>query len=403
MGIELPSPIMTKPIHKHQSSMAAPHLGLSIAFAMLASLLIVFLLWQTPNSAENATPDQPVSLPTIPDIDPTDIVSLLSPDAIPAIDDPQFESATSAAAHLKPDERVIGVVINGDARAYPINILSSHEIVNDVVGGEPVAVTWCPLCYSALVFSRNVEGAETPLTFGVSGKLLYNTLVMFDRESNSLWSQLYGGGIEGRWAGVGLRAFPSIHTDWATWYRQNPESQVLSKEKTRVQFQRGTYAKAPRSSYYVDPYASYYVTPSEGVINRNIPRDDDSLQPKKRVLGVRTAGSARAYPYNVLRKQPLINDEIDGVPVVVWFDPASQTGRAFERTVNGQVLMFAGDPQNPAMITDENTGSRWNALTGEAIAGSLAGERLSALVVTPAFEFGWFDYFPESSIYGESP
>lgn len=389
---------MTKLAHNRRSGMTASHLGPIFAFAVLASLLILFVLWQ---SRDRGAPDQPVSLPAIPAINPADIISLLPPDAIPAIDDPQFESVAVAARHLKPDERIIGVIIDGDARAYPINILSSHEIVNDVVGGEPVAVTWCPLCYSALVFSRQVAGDETPLTFGVSGKLLYNTLVMFDRESNSLWSQLYGGGIQGRWSGTSLRAFPSIHTDWATWYRQHPGSQVLSKAKTRVQFQRGTYAEAPRSSYDVDPYESYYLEPDEGVVNHNIPRDDRALQPKRRVLGVRTANAARAYPFDLLSEQPVINDEIAGDPLVVWFDPASQTGRAFSRLVNGQALTFTNDPQNADIIIDKATGSRWNTLNGEAIAGPLAGNRLMPLIATPAFEFGWYDYFPESGTYGE--
>jgi len=383
---------------EHQSDTSTVRSPWIFALIILTLLVIAFILWE---NRDQRTSDQSVPLPTIPVINPTDIVSLLPPDAIPAIDNPQFEEAGAAVEHLKSDERVIGMVINGDARAYPINILSSHEIVNDVVGGEPVAVTWCPLCYSALVFSRTVDGGEESLTFGVSGKLLYNTLVMFDRESGSLWSQLYGGGIQGRWAGTSLLAFPSIHTDWSTWYGEHPDSQVLSKEITREQFQRGTYAEAPRSSYYVDPYESYYLERDEGVINRNIPRDDRSLLPKQKVLGVRTASSARAYPYSVLNDQPLVNDEIDGVPVMVWFDSDSQTGRAFERTVNGQVLVFDDDPQNPNIMIDEITGSRWNALNGEAIAGSLEGERLSPLIVTPAFEFGWYDYFPESSTYGE--
>ncbi len=127
-------------------------------------------------------------------------------------------------AELDPEERVIGVIINGDARAYPIPILSNHEIVNDIVGGEPVAITWCPLCYTALVFSRNVEGWDEPLSFGVSGKLLYNTLVMYDRQSNTLWSQLYGAAVEGDLAGRTLAVFPSVNTEWAAWQSQYPDS-----------------------------------------------------------------------------------------------------------------------------------------------------------------------------------
>jgi hypothetical protein len=112
--------------------------------------------------------DQPSLVPPPPEVDLRAIADLLPPDSIQSIDEPQFETISESEPFMDPDERVIGLVINGEARAYPINILSSHEIVNDIVGGEPVAVTWCPLCFSAIVFSRELEGLDRPLQFGVS-------------------------------------------------------------------------------------------------------------------------------------------------------------------------------------------------------------------------------------------
>lgn len=343
--------------------------------------------------------DQPIELPPAPSVDPSAIITLIPPDSIRAIDDPQHETADQAIAHLDPNERIIGLIINGEARAYPIPILSTHEIVNDVVGGEPVAITWCPLCYTAIVFSRRVAGQETPVTLAVSGKLLYNTLVMFDRQTNTLWSQLYGTAVDGPLNGKSLAIFPSLHTEWAAWQAQYPDTLVLSKQLTCAQFNCGDYSTNPRGSYAVDAYASYYNTPAEGVIDHQIPRDLDESGPKQRVLGVRLGDVSRAYPYETLRERPLINDNINGVPVLIWFDPATQTGTAFIRRVEEQALTFRADPDTPGVLFDLEIGSRWQATNGMAVDGRLRNAQLPALVATSAFAFSWYDYFPDSDTY----
>jgi hypothetical protein len=345
--------------------------------------------------------DKPVLVPPPPEVDPALIDSLLPWDSILAIDEPVFQTAEEASQYLSPDERVIGLVINGDARAYPIPVLSVHEVVNDIVGGESVAITWCPLCYTALVFSRQVNGLTEPVTFGVSGKLLYDTLVMFDRQTESLWSQLYGAAVDGPMAGARLAFFPSVFTEWEAWLQQHPETLVLDKGATCAQFQCGTYSTNPRGSYHVDPYASYYSRPEQGVVNHQIPREAEgnSGGPKKRVLGIRVAGRARAYPYEALRARPVINDEIDGLPVLIWFDPETQTGTAFLRTTGEIVLSFTSDVVNPGIIIDGESGSRWDATSGSAVDGPMKGNQLPSIVTTSAFEIGWYDYFPNSETY----
>jgi hypothetical protein len=374
-----------------------------VVWLLLALLLLlasaVAIGVTLPNQPHASGRDRPLMLPPAPTVEPGAIDTLLAPGSIQAIDEPQFESVARAEESLRPDERVIGLVINGDARAYPIPVLSVHEIVNDVVGGEPVAVTWCPLCYTALVFSRDVDGRERPLSFGVSGKLLHNTLIMVDRQTDTLWSQLYGAAVDGPLAGTRLAFFPSLLTDWATWKTQHPGGRVLSKELTCAQFDCGTYADNPRGSYAVDAYASYYNTSDEGVVDAQIPRDAQIGAVKKRVLGVRVAGQARAYPYQVLQERPLINDNINDLPVLVWFDPATQTGTAFERRVGERVLTFRLDSAETGILVDEETGSRWRATSGTAIEGPLRGKQLPAVPATPAFEFGWTDYFPHSQTY----
>ena len=367
--------------------------------AAAAALTWLALVRLRPAPSPAAAPDRPLPIPPPPTVNPRAIDTLLPRDSIRAIDRPRFEPASQADSSMKPDQRLIGLVLNGDARAYPLPILSVHEVVNDVVGGEPVAVTWCPLCYTALVFSRHVPGREEPLTFGVSGKLLYNTLVMVDRQTDSLWSQLYGAAVDGPLTGERLSFFPSQFTTWEQWYARYPESKVLSKRLTCEQFNCGSYSDNPRGSYVVDPYASYYKSGDLGVVDNQIPRDAGPSALKRRLLGVRVGPAARAYPYAVLREQPLINDVLNGVPVLIWFDPQSETGVAFERRVEGQTLTFRASEHHPRMLVDEQTESRWQASSGRAIHGPLRGRRLPFLVATSAFAFGWYDYFPDSDTY----
>ncbi len=356
-----------------------------------------------PAETAPAAKDEPVLVPPPPEIEPSATVSLLPRDSIQAIDDPQFVNASEANRFMSADEKVIGLDINGDIRAYPIPVLSVHEIINDDVGGEPIAVTWCPLCYTALVFSRRSDIPDVLLTFGVSGKLLNNTLVMYDRESDSLWSQLYGAALVGPMAGARLSFFPSVFTQWSTWVAQHPDTLVLDKEAACEAFNCGTYSSNPRGSYDVDPYESYYNRSDEGVINRQIPRDSEEAigTAKERVLGIRIAGQARAYPYSELGDRTLINDMVNGVPILVWLDSDTHTGLAYLRTIDALELSFFADDESTTIIIDEETGSEWDVTSGTALNGPLRGTQLTPVFATSAFEFGWYDYFPNSETFSK--
>jgi len=366
---------------------------------MITGIVLAYRLDFRSSGGLGPSEDRALTLPKPSQVPSGSIKTVLPRDSIRSIDDPKFESIREAASSLEPGERVLGVEINGDARAYPIPILSAHEVVNDVVGGEPVAVTWCPLCYSALVFSRSVEGVAQPLSFGVSGKLLYNTLVMYDHQTESLWSQLYGYALTGPMSGRSLRVYPSTLTQWEVWVDLYPGGRILSKRLTCQQFDCGTYSDNPRGSYQVDPYASYYSTPDEGILDNQIPKGVASNESKERVLGLRLGTSVRAYPYGILKDRQVINDQLNETPVLIWFDPPSQTGRAYIRRVGDRTLTLELSESSGELLVDLETGSTWRAGTGAAVKGPLQGETLPELAATPAFEFGWMAYFPHSDVY----
>src|SRR5262249_10105432 len=146
----------------------------------------------------------------------------VAPDFIRAIDHPVLERPAQAAPLLHPVDLVLGLVVHGQARAYPVNLLSLHEVVNDVVGEEPVAGTWCPVCSSALAFDRRVAGRT--LTFGVSGYLFHSNQILFDRQTYSLWSQLLQGAVTGKLRGEEVRQIPLAETSWAQWLAAYPRT-----------------------------------------------------------------------------------------------------------------------------------------------------------------------------------
>lgn len=305
------------------------------------------------------------------------IESVLPRDAIAAIEEPRFVSADEASAWLSVDDPVIGISLDGGDRAYGVALLSRHEVVNDVVGGQPSVVTWCPLCYTALAFDRKVEheGGTRSLTFGVSGSLLANSLVMYDRETQSLWSQPLGRSIDGELRGTTLRPLAAALTTWGAWQRKHPGSRVL-EQPGRLD----------------DIYAAYYDSSDAGVSGWSAP--DERLGPKELVLAVLpTSGAPVAFAIGALRKMRVVNDSLASGDIVVVFDRATGAGRAYRREVDGQALTFdaATDNAGTLELVDRETASRWDAATGRAIAGRLTGQRMHALHSYIVFWFAWSD------------
>ncbi len=247
------------------------------------------------------------------------------------------------------------------------------------------------------MYGRDVGGRT--LTFGVSGKLYANGLVIYDHQTESLWSHVRGEALSGPLAGTRLTPLPAMHTTWAAWRRLHPGTLVLDP------------ARSPhRRDYSRDPYEGYYYTEKAGVLGAKT--RDARLTPKQFVVGVRRGGSTKAYPFAALSRTPVVNDDVGG-PVVVVFDEATATAAVFERRAGGRTLTFeaAGHPSAPSgrapmgtpRMRDRETGTVWHGLTGEALEGPLAGRRLTPVPVTYAFWFGWRDHHPETALYLPGP
>jgi len=230
-------------------------------------------------------------------------------DGIPSIDAPVFVSAGESG--LSDVDRVIGVEIAGEAKAYPIPILNWHEIVNDTVGGERIAVTFCPLCGTGVVFASEVDG--NALSFGVSGLLYNSDVLLYDRESESLWSQVLAQAVTGVRKGERLEVIPSRMTTWSDWLGRHPETAVLSRETGH------------RRDYSRNPYEGYLTSPE---IFFPVDHASEAFHPKEIVLGVEAGGARKAYPASELEKagSGSVADVVGGVALSVSWDAAAASG-----------------------------------------------------------------------------
>ena len=337
--------------------------------------------------------DFPLLDTTTTTIDLIDIIGLLPPDAIPSIDEPNFDTVEAAGAWLQAQEPVIAFEHNGDARAYPLHILTWHEIVNDVVGGEPVIVTYCPLCNSAIVFSRSVDGEVRE--FGTSGKLRRSDLIMYDRTNESLWQQLTGEAIVGVDAGTVLDFLPAQIVSFEEFGAAYPGGMVLNQETGHFR------------NYGQNPYV-YYDTGEQFIVA--VPEFDDArLDAKERVLAVEVNGEAAAFAWRALSELVVIETAIGGEPVVAFWQPGAVSALddafivgsrnvgaagAFVPVLDGERLAFE---ERDGAIVDVGTGSTWNVL-GQAVEGPLAGSQLEPVVSGSHFWFAWSVFKPETRV-----
>ncbi|MCC6436605.1 MAG: DUF3179 domain-containing protein [Acidimicrobiales bacterium] len=318
-----------------------------------------------------------------------------APDGIPSIDEPRFHLIEDVD-WLTDNEPVFVFELGGEARAYPLQIMMYHEIVNDTIAGVPVAVSYCPLCNSAFAHDRRHEGRV--LEFGVSGALYNSSLVMFDRQTFSLWSHFTGQGLVGVFGGDQLTSYPVTLASWAEFRAAHPDGIVLSRD-TGFDKDYGRNLYPGYDDVNTPPFFF-----DEGAV-------DGRYAAKTRIVGLALPAGAQAVTNQRLeadRVVPLVDGER---PLVVWWQPGTRSaldastiadGRdvgttgAFEATLDGRVLTFRAVDGG---FEDAETGSRWNVL-GDAVAGPLAGRQLTRITHVDTFWFAWAAFKPETAVTG---
>ena len=295
-------------------------------------------------------------------------------DGIPALDNPTLIAATKAS-YLRDDDLVFGVSINGDARAYPLRIMGWHEMFNDVIGGVPVALAYCTLCGSGILYETKVAGRAKPFVFGSSGFLYRSNKLMFDRATLSLWNQFTGKPVTGKLAdsGIELVQRPVVIARWNDWQLANPATKVLALD---------TGYKRDYGSGVV--YQDYFASK-----DLMFPAVADQTRQKQKdyVFGIRRFGGAKAWPLKAFIKKPVINDAVAGFPVVLLGDTDSRSARAYER---GD-LTFA---MTSGQLTS-NDGAVWQI--GEEALQAADGRSLARVAGNVAYWFAWDGYLGDGA------
>ena len=315
-------------------------------------------------------------------------------DGIRSIDRPKFISLDLAAQFFDATEPVVVLDINGDARAYPLQILTWHEIVNDTVGGLPVVVTFCPLCNSAIAFDRRFDGKTHE--FGTSGLLRYSDLIMYDRTTESLWQQFTGEGVVGEKAGANLRFLPASLVSFAEFRAAYPQGVVLSRDTGAMR------------SYGNNPYKGYDTIGNTPFMFRGT--IDDRLPAMARVVSVSLDGIDIAYPVTTLAELGIIHDIQGGRSLVVFHTSGTNSALGAARIAEGADVGATGVFESRIAdktltfhrtgndIIDRETQSIWNIL-GHAVKGPLQGQRLTPIIHGDHFWFSWAAFKPNTILY----
>lgn len=323
------------------------------------------------------------------------------PDGIPSIDAPSFVPV-DAVDWLASEEPVAVLTIGDTTRIYPTQILIWHEIVNDEIDGQAITMTYCPLCNSVVAFTSTVTGPDgetLTLDFGTSGALYQSALVMYDRQTESLWTHFDGRAVIGDLMGSELPILPAAMVSWADAAEANPEARVLDRPTGRAARPYGTA-----------PYPNYETAdPSPGYLSESV---DDRLEEKQRVVGVEAGGRRLAIDRRALANDGVVTFELDGRELVALFEPGTTSaldGEAiaggldvgavgvFDASLDDRELSFEPGPSGAP--TDRETGSTWSVL-GRATAGPLAGRRLEPVAHIDTFWFAWARYHPDTDVLG---
>lgn len=224
-------------------------------------------------------------------------------DGIPSIDNPKFVSVSDADEWIQDDELVLAITYKGEKRVYPLQIMVWHEIVNDVIAGDPILITYCPLCGSGIAYERKIDG--NPVEFGVSGKLYNSNLVMYDRKTDTYWTQIDGNAIVGQLTGQKLTSISIDTVVWRDWKENNADSMVLSQDTGFIRL------------YGNDPYGNYY---ENSFLFFPVENTDNRIPAKTVVFGIEVNGIYKAYRQDDVKEAKVIEDSVGGVDVIISID-----------------------------------------------------------------------------------
>jgi hypothetical protein len=300
-------------------------------------------------------------------------------DGIPALDNPKMIKA-EAAIYLNEDDEVFGITITGIHHAYPLRILNWHEMLNTVIGGKPVTLTYCTLCGAAVLYDPTVNGVT--YNFGSSGLLYRSNKLMYDRQTHSLWSSLHGEPVIGELVGkhLQLQRLYVVRTSWREWRQLHPETLVLD---IQTGFTRDYRPGAAYQEYFASGETMFPVA-----------WRDKRLKAKDWVYGLIIGDTPKAYPLKALKKSPVVNDSLAGENVVLIAAAELLTVRAYER----RNVVFVKQ-STPEVLLDAN-GDTWH-ITEEALVNQINNTRLLRLPGHLAYWFGWYAFFPQTRVWGK--
>lgn len=317
-----------------------------------------------------------------------------SKDGIPPLDNAKFQTIKEASSWIKDKEPLIFVNINNQTKAYPLQVLIWHEIVNDELANQKITVTFCPLCNASIVFDRNLDGKI--YDFGTSGLLRHSDLVMYDRQTQSLWQQFTGKAIVGNMLNKQLKQINSSIVSFKSIKENYPKTLILSKDTGYFR----DYGKNPYSGYD-DINNSPFLLQS---------KTDERLEAMRRVATVSLKNKHKAYSYKILKNKKVINDKFENKNLVLFYKDQvlSSLDRSFissskdvgtvlvyDRFLDGKVYDFYF---KDGFYFDEQTKSKWN-IFGTAISGELKGKKLKAIIHGSHFWFAWAVFRPKTLIY----
>ena len=337
------------------------------------------------------------------EVEIAEFTSLLPRDGFEVFNNPGFIDKQTVYDYYFKFEPVIAVVVDGEARAYPLNVLTFHEIANDEIRGIPICVTYCPLCNSGVVYDRRFskDGATFVFDFGVSGMLRKSDMVMWDHQTETWWQQLTGEGLVGKFSGEMLTFIPSQIISIEEFLKSYPDGKIMLSHMSEKY----------DTSYGSNPYHNYDSLGNKGskFFNEEV---DDRLPPMERLVDVENNGKYKVYPFSKIRKKKVINDDFEGKYLVIFYSSKTVsvldekniedsrhigTATIFSPYIGSQKLTFK---TKKGKFTDLESGSLWD-ITGKCLEGKYAGKQLMKEVHSNHFAFAWLAFHPESEIYGQ--